>query len=520
MTNNNSGTLLAGVGKVDITNRDSNVFADNPVYARAKKHIPEECLLGEVNIHDPLYVRVLILDDGNEKVAIVTLDTSAVACRTTSQGILADSADDYVENVRKRINKDFGIPGENITVSASHTHPPGFLLCEDAEQIERTAEAFKQALENMQLVKIGCGMGEEKRLTTNRTVMMKDGRDITIRAHNPFPPEDEIEAIRPVDTSIGFLRLDRLDGTPFAILYNFSCHLLQGAPNRGITADFPAFASKYIEETLGGGVAAIFLQGSGGDVDEVTLADYSNPKSCIEFGTTLGQSTVRAVKEIETHAAKLKVVTKNIKLPLRTDIPAVIKKLKGQIDEYVSSIKYLNHSFKTFLPMYINYSLNEKYPGHIASRYMQAEHIGDDSFARMDESNRIGIKRYLDAIAAMEKIARNHDDILTLEKHQEVIEELGSKEVPAEIKGIKIGEDTVMITIPMEVLSEIGLNVKKASPFKYTLISSLANGYYHYAPPASYYPRGGYEVTECMLAPEWEEVFEETVAGIFEELKN
>jgi hypothetical protein len=71
----------------------------------------------------------------------------------------------------------------------------------------------------------------------------------------------------------------------------------------------------------------------------------------------------------------------------------------------------------------------------------------------------------------------------------------------------------------MEVLAEIGFNVKKASPFKHTYVVSLSNGYLHYAPPASYYPRGGYEVTECLLAPEWEEIFQRAVEEIFAQLR-
>ena len=64
----------------------------------------------------------------------------------------------------------------------------------------------------------------------------------------------------------------------------------------------------------------------------------------------------------------------------------------------------------------------------------------------------------------------------------------------------------------------IGLNVKKTSPFKHTYIISISNGYLHYSPPASYYGRGGYEVTECLLAPEWEKIFEKVVNKIFKEL--
>ena len=64
-----------------------------------------------------------------------------------------------------------------------------------------------------------------------------------------------------------------------------------------------------------------------------------------------------------------------------------------------------------------------------------------------------------------------------------------------------------------------GLKLKKTSPFDRTYVVSLANGYLHYAPPASYYPRHGYEATECLLAPEWEKAFEGVVQDIFDALE-
>ena len=77
----------------------------------------------------------------------------------------------------------------------------------------------------------------------------------------------------------------------------------------------------------------------------------------------------------------------------------------------------------------------------------------------------------------------------------------------------------MLIAGPMEMLTEVGLNVKRMSPFSHTYVVSLTNGYLHYAAPASYYPRGGYEVNECLLAPEWEEVFYGAVRELLEELR-
>jgi hypothetical protein len=191
--------------------------------------------------------------------------------------------------------------------------------------------------------------------------------------------------------------------------------------------------------------------------------------------------------------------------------------VKKQQSDLTASMRYTDLNFKSFLPLYLKYCLHPDYPNHSPHRYLAADNCGDKSFRVLDEQNRGAVQKYLESIRAMELMSVNELKIATLEKHQEIITELGGVSVPAEIKGVRIGE-CVFIAAPMEVLAEIGFQVKKMSPFKYSYIISNSNGYLHYSPPASYCGRGGYEATECLLAPEWEKIFEETVRDIFKEL--
>jgi neutral ceramidase len=78
-----------------------------------------------------------------------------------------------------------------------------------------------------------------------------------------------------------------------------------------------------------------------------------------------------------------------------------------------------------------------------------------------------------------------------IKKHQELNDQAGVPTIPAEVQGIKIG-DCVLITSPAELLVEIGLNLKKASPYECTLVAPFSNGYMHYGAPADAYSRGGY----------------------------
>ena len=505
--------LRAGVGKLDITCAAGELsYGLYPEKTMA--HIPPQYRAQKVKIDDPLYVRALVLDDGDSRIVLVTLDVCAIAARSISQYILNDSPDDFMPRLRKQVEDELGIPGSCVSVSASHTHPPGRLLCDDEEQIARTVAAIRQALDSMVPVRIGIGAGHEDTLTLNRTWIMKNGTDYSWR---PEPPGEEIESMRPIDPEIGILRVDRLDGTPLAVLYDFASHLLVGCRKGSVTADFPGITSGYLEEHLGGNVTAIFLQGANGDIIETSYYDRENPRDKYDFGYRLGRSVMKAYRCIKSGAAKIRIATRNVEFPLRKDIPEVVAAVKQEQTELTVSMRYTGLSFKTFLPLYLKYTLHPDYPNHSPHCYMAADNCGDGKFRISDEQNRGAVKKYLESIRAMELMSINELKIATLEKHQEIVTELGGVSVPAEIKAIRIGE-CVFVAAPMELLAEIGFKVKKISSFKYTYVISNSNGYLHYSPPASYYGRGGYEVTECLLAPEWEKIFLDTVREMLGEL--
>jgi hypothetical protein len=522
------GCLRAGVAKSDIT--------------ASKKG---------AKIKDPLYAKALVLDDGKTKAVIIAMDVTAIGGRKISQGMLPDVGEDFLPNLRNRIQKELKIPGCNVLVNASHTHPPGRMLCNDDEQVDRTFDAVRCATENMVEVKVGSGKGHEKRISMNRTLRLKDGSHWTIRHTNPSPPDNEVEGLGPIDTEIGVIRIDRMDGRPLAAVYNFACHPLFGDEKGSITANFPAYASKVIEESLGDGAMALFLQGAAGDICDVFFKDFNRPRNIESLGTMLGLSTLKALKKIKSAPAKLTVVSETIRLPRRTDIPQRIKSLQEEQDKLLESLRFTSLNFKSFLPLYIKYGLtnslekicsskindsvdhnqpkrglenprsvedlthrdyyegtsNPEYPLDYSYRYMQAENIGSDEFPAMDSLNRRNIEKYLKNINAMEKLTRIQDDMATLKKHQEINDDSGEDTIETEVQGIKIG-DCVLITAPFEALGEIGLNVKKASPYKHTFMAAYSNGYMHYGAPAAYYDKGGYEVTECLLASEWQEIYE------------
>jgi len=369
----------------------------------------------------------------------------------------------------------------------------------------------------MMPVKVGVGAGHEERITMNRTLRLTDGSHWTIRHTNPCPPDEAVASVGPVDTQIGILRIDRTAGRPLAVLYNFACHLMFGDPQGRVTANFVGVASQVIEDALGHGATALFLQGAAGDVIDVLFKDFHRPRDVEPLGHMLALSTLDGLRRIQTGDATLKLICETIELPRRTDVPDRIDALEREQAELLESLRFTTLDFKTFLPMYIRHAVDPDQPADLSFRYLQAQKVGSDAFAAMDAFNRGNIDKYLANIRAMEKLARIQDKIATLRRHQAINDESGEQTIAAQVLGIRIG-DCVLITSTTEVLTEVALNIKRASPCEHTFIAAFSNGYIHYGPPAADYDKGGYEVTECLLAPQWQQIFENKACDIIRRL--
>ncbi len=479
--------LRAGVAKSNITTEDPRA-----------------------SVHDPLYAKALVLDDGDTQVAIIAMDVVAI-------GGICDISDEFLPELRARIEAETGLPGANVLVNASHTHPAGPLLVEHTEQVERTLDAVRRAAESMVEVTVGAGSGHEDRWIINRTLRTTDGRGWTIRQANPCPPDDEVAGLGPIDPESALLRGDRVDGSPLAVLYNYACHPLRGVPGGAITANYPGFASEVIEECLGGEAMALFVQGAGGDVTEVTYKDFDHPRDSAPLGRMLGLSTLRALGDIETADATLDVVCEIIRLPRRQDVPERVAELEAEQQKLLQSMVGSTLNFRSFLPLFLKYELNPEYPADYSWRYMQAEARGSNELEALDDLNRANLDKYMSNIRAMEKLARLQSNIGTLRRHEAINAESGEDEIDAEVQGIRIG-DSVFITSPAELLCQIGLDLKEFSPHEHTFVAPFSNGYMHYGPPAEEYALGGYEVTECLLAPGWYERYMETAKDVLTRL--
>jgi len=94
MMSRNRGSLLAGAAKIDITPQDLTGLTN--LWGR-----PFE------GVHDQIFVRALVVDNGINSAAIVAAD-------------LVEFGDTI--KLREQIEREIGIPVENIIITASHDH--------------------------------------------------------------------------------------------------------------------------------------------------------------------------------------------------------------------------------------------------------------------------------------------------------------------------------------------------------------------------------------------------------------
>lgn len=475
--------LIAGAAKVDITDREA----------------------GPVN--DPLFVKALVLKSETTTAAIITVDAVAI-------GEIGRIKNDFLPNVRQRITAQLGIPSANVLVNASHCHG---IVCADVE--ERTFQAVKAAIEKLTPVKIGVGSGHEDRIMENRRLKLKSGREADVRHAYSLPPDEEVAEVGPVDPQIGVLRIDRADGRPLAVVYNFACHPIMGVPNGGNTADIVGFASKAIEENLDGAAVALFLQGCGGDINPIDYKDVDHPRSAEPLGNLLGLSTLRALRTIECRDdGRLTVLNESIELP-RGDRAERIAALEAEQKRLLSSLTGTSLNLKTFLPLVVKYSLSSEFPSYYSHRYLHEKSLGRGDMEHLDAENRRNLQQYIRNIHIMEELTRVQTNLALLRKHQAAMIDSGKRTVAIELLAVRIG-DFVLTTFPGELTVRIGLNLKQASPHPHTFVAGYTNGYIYYAPTAEQLLNvgGAQEDSDCILAPDWQQIYERHAAEMLKKL--
>jgi len=323
-----------------------------------------------------------------------------------------------------------------------------------------------------------------------------------------------------IDPSIGLLRLDCEDGSPLAVLYNFACHPIMNPPSKGNSADYPGYASKVIEESLGGGAMAFFVQGCCGDINPVRYKEVTRPADAEPLGTMLGASVLSALRKIETKSeGKLNVSNEVISIPRAADYEKRISMIQSEQVRLLASLKPTNINFKTFLPLLIQQKFSPDFPSHYAQSYLHDQTQDRKAITQLDADNRVVVENYLKNISVMEQLTRLSTNLALLKKHLEETKAAGKPSLDVEVCGLRVG-DFKLVTFPGELTVQVGLNIKKAAADSGAFVAGYTNGYIYYTPTVSQRLNTGYAQEDCdsLVAPEWQKIFETKALDVLQEL--
>ncbi|HMO66683.1 MAG TPA: hypothetical protein PKE47_15925, partial [Verrucomicrobiota bacterium] len=116
---------------------------------------------------------------------------------------------------------------------------------------------------------------------------------------------------------------------------------------------------------------------------------------------------------------------------------------------------------------------------------------------------------------------RSRDGFMKLVKAVQVLDIAAREGRPleVEVQVIALGDELAWVSLPGEAFVELGLAIKKNSPFRQTMIVELANGSIGYIPDRRAYAEGNYEPVSARCAPGSGEQLVEAAVRLLNELR-
>jgi neutral ceramidase len=91
---------------------------------------------------------------------------------------------------------------------------------------------------------------------------------------------------------------------------------------------------------------------------------------------------------------------------------------------------------------------------------------------------------------------------------------------PMEVQVFRLDADTAMVCLPCEIFVELGLEIKRDSPFKKTFVVEICNDRPSYVPTMKAFGEGSYEVTNARVKPGAGEMLVNAAVSLLKELKD
>jgi hypothetical protein len=408
---------------------------------------------------DPLYSKALVIERDGVRAAYVVLDTIGVTREITDQA-------------RSEIEKKTGIPGGHVMISATHAHTGPVLVDANSRSVsmggqrqtaveytmglpKRVAESVCLANERLQPARLSTAKGICENLAFNRRYYMRDGSV----GWNPgkLNPDIVLPA-GPSDPEVGLLYIEKPDATgpgqSIATYVNFAMHPDTTGGSK-FSADWPGALSRVLAGYHGPHHLTLTANGACGNINHLDFF-WKWPN-----GGPLEQNRIATLLGASVFQA-----CKDLK-----PIAGGALRVKSDIVEL---------------------ALPEITPQQAEDAKKTVETIKDDSGANFM------------------KLVRAYRAV-------DVAERMG-KPYRVEVQAIALGKDAAWVSLPGEVFVELGLAIKKRSPFPRTFVVELANENIGYIPDRRSYAEGNYEPESARCAAGSGEKLAEVASRLLAEL--
>ena len=424
----------------------SAVFADGPFRAGAAAvqitplNLPVSMTGGfqdrlAMTVHDPLHARCVVLDDGETRIAIVICDS----CLITR---------DIYDQSKAAAAKLTGITANRILTAATHTHtaPTAVPLAQcrpDPQYVKfltkQITRVIVEANSKLRPSVIGWGVTQVAEEVGNRRWFVKPpallpnpfgGTNDQVRMNPPRGTGLLVRAAGPVDPDVTFVSVKDANAQPLCLLANYGLHYVGGIPPRALSADYFGEFARQIAERLDAHDSFVGIMSNGASGD-VNNYRFLEPRPRSEPFVRVRQVASRISSRVATAQAKVRFA--------------------ADVDLRMS------------------------------------EQTLDLRIRRPDADQVAYAKKLLAAAADPDRLTTNE-----VYARETIQFSTAAPTVRIKLQTITIGELAV-VAIPCEVFAEIGLEIKRRSPFQTTFIIGLANGYNGYLPSPRQHALGGYE---------------------------
>ena len=381
-------------------------------------------------VHDELHARSLVIE-GADGTATVMMSLSLVGIGRS-----------YIERIRQGINEQTGIPEQNILVSCTHTHA--------GPSVERADEEYQAFVVDQAVLSTveAWNTRAPARIGTGAATVMELGRNRRRLLYGGLHPDPEV----------GIIKIEDADGVLKGVVFNYGCHpSALDWRNTLYSEDWPYYAIRGIKETAGENVWVAYFQSAEGDIN----VGYS-----AELSAVGAQMPIRNYEYIEHKGNQM--------------ADAVLDALPGIATTSEAAVAVTTDTF--------DYPLRDSFPITLAQAEKDAD-AAQKQLAALEKQQGIEGTRILDKVRM--DVFQTGQRLRTARRF--FSSEKTEKTTSIEQQAIRIG-DAVIVVLPGEVFSEIGLAIKEASTVDKTFLIGLANGYGGYLPSAKEFVEGDYEV--------------------------